>query len=145
MISFDLACVCGFQFEGWFQCHGDFTDQINRGLVECPGCKCNQIHKVLSPVSIRRSGPRETVQVPSSDSSMSTEVVIRAISEYVEKNFENVGANLAEKALKMRYGVEETRNIRGVASSEEEKMLKKEGIDLLKVPVFSKDGGNDDS
>jgi len=30
------------------------------------------------------------------------------------------------------------RNIRGIASSEEEKMLKEEGVSFIKIPVLSK-------
>jgi hypothetical protein len=57
------------------------------------------------------------------------------ISEYVNKNFDNVGCEFAKEALKMHYGVTESRNIRGVSTKEEEKILSKEGIQFFKIPV----------
>jgi len=35
----------------------------------------------------------------------------------------------------MHYGVSEPRNIRGVSTKEEEKLLTKEGIQFFKLPV----------
>lgn len=61
--------------------------------------------------------------------------ILRSLQNYIVENFEDVGVNLAEKSLKIYYGVDEVRNIRGVATSDEEKMLKKEGIELLKIPL----------
>jgi hypothetical protein len=37
--------------------------------------------------------------------------------------------------LKMHYGVAEQRNIRGTSSPEEEKTLKEEGIEFIKIPI----------
>jgi hypothetical protein len=59
----------------------------------------------------------------------------KEIVDYVEKNFDDVGCDFAKEALKIHYGVEEPRNIRGVSTKEEEKMLKKEGIDFVKIPM----------
>ena len=42
------------------------------------------------------------------------------------------------EVLKIHYGVTENRNIRGVATSEEEKTLKEEGISFIKIPVPEK-------
>lgn len=46
-----------------------------------------------------------------------------------------MGPQLAQEALKIHYGVEAPRNIRGVTTAEEEKTLEKEGINLLKLPL----------
>jgi hypothetical protein len=61
------------------------------------------------------------------------------LQDYVERNFEDVGTQFAEKTLKIHYGVEDAKNIRGVVSEEEEKVLNKEGITLLKIPMLKKD------
>jgi hypothetical protein len=55
--------------------------------------------------------------------------------EFVEKNFDNVGADFATEALKIHYGAAEPRNIRGVSTKEEEKTLKEEGIQFIKIPM----------
>jgi len=43
----------------------------------------------------------------------------------------------------MHYGVSEKKNIRGSATSEEEKTLKEEGIDFFKIPLPEKDEDKD--
>jgi hypothetical protein len=57
------------------------------------------------------------------------------ITDFIEKNFDNVGCQFAKEALKMHYGVTEQRNIRGTSSPEEEKTLKEEGIEFIKIPI----------
>ncbi|MBU4153737.1 MAG: DUF1178 family protein, partial [Proteobacteria bacterium] len=60
----------------------------------------------------------------------------------IDRNYEDVGANLATTALKIHYGVEERRDIRGVVTAQEEAMLNNEGIQLLKVPVIKEEDDN---
>ena len=55
--------------------------------------------------------------------------------KFLEKNFEDVGANFAKEALKMHYDVTEKRNIRGTSTEAEEEMLKKEDIKFFKLPI----------
>ncbi len=60
---------------------------------------------------------------------------LETLQNFVEKNFEDVGTDLAKESLKIHYGVSESRNIRGVTTAAEEKELQKEGIELLKIPM----------
>jgi hypothetical protein len=50
-----------------------------------------------------------------------------------------VGSDFANEALKIHYGVNEPRNIRGVSTSQEEDMLREEGVDFVKLPIISKE------
>ena len=59
----------------------------------------------------------------------------RQLYDYVDQNFDNVGADFAKEALKIHYGVSEPRNIRGVSTKQEEKTLKEEGIQFFKFPM----------
>lgn len=143
MIVYDLTCVCGFIFEGWFQDRGEFLMQQEAGLIVCPECGGNEIRKILSPVSLCSARTSPSVAMDGAlDTGVSTAAVLtalRTIQKYVEKNFEDVGAKLAQESLKIHYGVEEARNIRGVVTAEEEKILEQEGIELIKVPIVSED------
>jgi hypothetical protein len=67
----------------------------------------------------------------------------KQIVDYVENNFDNVGADFAQEALKMHYGVSEPRNIRGVSTPQEEETLKAEGIEFFKFPVPQKSPDTD--
>ena len=69
----------------------------------------------------------------------SEEAVLEKISkeaiDFVEKNFDNVGCEFAKEALKIHYGAAEPRNIRGVSTNEEEKILRDEGVEFFKIPL----------
>ncbi len=142
MIVFDLTCICGCQFEGWFDSHDDFTKQLEQGKLECPRCGGAEIRKILSPVTVcTKAGDKPWKEEDRNPDAAVAEMATEALSvlqEYIEKNFEDVGAALPEESLKMHYGIKEGRNIRGVATAEEEKMLKEEGIKLVKVPRVAK-------
>lgn len=145
MIVFDLACGCGVHFEGWFQDRDDFTKQFAYGLVTCPACGGSDVRKIPSPVAFHAgavapadSGNRSAMV---SGGPAAAAEVIRKIHSYVEKNFEDVGPKLAEEAIKMHYGDKEARNIRGVTTPAEEKLLNKEGIEILKLPILPKGEG----
>lgn len=144
MIIYDLACICGCQFEGWFNDHDDFTTRQQDGLLQCPSCGDIRVRKILSPVAVHRgngiiSTPPDSDSIdqpanqPEDDSAAMQ--MLRLAQDYVRRNFEDVGSNLAKTSLKMLYGIEEKRGIRGVATAAEREMLSKEGIELLAIPM----------
>ena len=53
----------------------------------------------------------------------------------MKNNFDDVGCDFAKEALKIHYGAVEPRNIRGVSTSQEEKVLRDEGIQFFKIPM----------
>jgi len=142
MIVFDLQCTCGCQFEGWFQSRADYERQSCDGLIGCPRCAGTVTHKILSPVAIRSGQSSGNVPDRPADYPEITEEkaihFLRSIQHYVEQNFEDVGPRLAQESLKIHYGVIAPRNIRGVATEDEEKMLLEEGIELLRIPLIKK-------
>lgn len=143
MIVYDLTCSCGLTFEGWFEDRQEFLSQQEKDLLICPECGGNDIRKILSPVTTCSSFNIYHEKKPDSSKEVVTEKTVlealHTIQKFVEKNFEDVGAKLAEESLKIHYGVGKKRNIRGVATEEEEKVLNEEGIELLKIPVMSED------
>ena len=139
MIVFDLACVCGYIFEGWFHDREHFENQRSASFLECPRCGSTEIRKILSPVRFQ-SASREVDNLLDKHPAepVSAEDAARALEtlqKFVEDNFQDVGADLAQEALKIHYGVAEPKNIRGFATEPEEKKLQEEGIKLLKIPM----------
>ena len=132
MIAFDLACSKGHHFEGWFEDGKAYEEQYKKGLISCPVCNDTSVSKVLSTFAIKKP-----VQLPEKTTGDAAQIAQTAkkIVEYVEKNFDDVGAEFTKEALKIHYGVSEPRNIRGVSTDEEEKVLKKEGIQFFKIPL----------
>jgi len=145
MIIFDLACVCGYTFEGWFQDRSDFENQQTASFLVCPQCSSTDIRKILSPIRFQSSSsPEDSLADKPSTSSVfpkEAEKALKTLQKFVEENFEDVGTELATESLKIHYGVAEARNIRGVTTDLEEKKLKEEGIAIFKIPFPAK--GND--
>lgn len=113
MIVFDLQCECGFCFEGWFKDHDDFENQLATGLLSCPGCgDVRGIRKILSPVIYSKGSAKAAALEISSSTGRDGEDVTRAIEntlrtlrQFVEHNFEDVGAEFAVKSLDpLRHG-----------------------------------------
>ncbi len=131
MIVFDLKCKNSHTFEGWFEDSRAYEEQQKKGLIACPVCNDTHVFKVLSTFAIKSAD-----SLPKIDSK---EIVLakmtKEISDYVEKNFDNVGADFSKEALKIHYGVSEPRNIRGVSTKAEEKTLKEEGVQFFKLPI----------
>ncbi len=131
MIAYDLQCVNGHAFEGWFEDSDAYQNQKKKGLIACPVCNDTRVSRIPSTFAIKsRSVPTGSSLQEKNLKKMGSEII-----DFVDKNFDDVGCDFAKEALKIHYGVEEPRNIRGVSTKEEEKMLKKEGIDFVKIPM----------
>ena len=131
MIVFDLKCSNGHIFEGWFDCSSSYKAQIDKDLISCPICEDKRICRVPSTFGIK-SSPQDN-KMPAPDGEM--ELLRQKVVHYIENNFDNVGSDFAKEALKIHYGVSEPRNIRGVSTEEEEKLMDKEGVQFVKIPI----------
>jgi hypothetical protein len=131
MIAFDLICSNGHQFECWFKDGVSFESQQAEGIINCPVCDDHQVEKLLSPFAIKKNGERKRVEIDPLQ-------VLRQVCDYVEKNFEDVGINFTKEALKIHYGEAKKRNIKGMASPDQEKLLKEEGVQFLKIPIIKR-------
>ena len=143
MIVFDLECLNGHTFEGWFEDKKDLEKQQEQGILTCPVCETTSVVQKLHPISIKKfSGNTAQKALQASQEAMVE--LTEKVAEYVEKNFEDVGPGFTKEALKMHYGAEDYRNIKGTTTKEEDKVLAKEGVPVFKVPVIknSKDDLN---
>jgi hypothetical protein len=131
MIAYDLQCAAGHSFEGWFEDEKAYKDQQKKELVACPICNDTHVSRIPSAFAIKSSRSA----APSISKQAELAKIGKKIVDYVENNFEDVGVNFAKEALKIHYGVTEPKNIRGVSSEEEEKTLKKEGVQFFKLPM----------
>ena len=131
MIAYDLKCKNDHTFEGWFEDAKAFKKQLKAGLIGCPVCDDTQITRVPSTFAIKGSPTQHSDAPPH----LNPQAMAQAIAHYVDQNFDNVGADFAEEALKIHYGVNEPRNIRGVSTPQEEETLRKEGVEFVKFPL----------
>ncbi len=131
MIAFDLCCDQDHTFEVWFKDRDSYEKQQKQGLVVCPVCGSRNVRKILSPVTLSKASRRGE----GAGTRMAMEKFLHRIYEAVKENTEDVGTNFAQEALKIHYGVTEPKGIRGVATEAEEKLLRDEGINFMKIPV----------
>ncbi|MDA8142064.1 MAG: DUF1178 family protein [Desulfobacteraceae bacterium] len=139
MVIYDLQCPQGHQFEGWFDDAQAYEKQRAQGLLSCPVCNACDVVRVPSTFAITgvKSG---AVQPPKLRSPAEAQIMTRAVMEYVENHFDNVGTEFAKEALKIHYGAAEPRNIRGVSTTQEEQTLRQEGVDFFKFPIPADSG-----
>ena len=61
------------------------------------------------------------------------------LRKFVEKNFEYIDHNFANKVREVYYDKKSKKNIYGTTTAEEREELKEEGIDLVSIPWVEKD------
>ena len=131
MIAYDLQCVNGHAFEGWFEDSEAYLAQKKKGLIACPICNDTEVSRIPSTFAIKSSVIPGNISLQEEN----LKKIGKEIVDFIEKNFDDVGCDFAKEALKIHYGVEQPRNIRGVSTKKEEKMLKEEGVEFLKIPM----------
>ena len=146
MIIFELACVKGHRFEGWFASTEDFDRQVETDLVHCPVCDDAKVARVPS-ARVRGAAKKRAVKQSASSEAAPAVVetgdavaglppeLVRKLREVV-RNTENVGRRFPEEARKIHYDEAPARPIRGQASHEEARSLEDEGIEFASLPPF---------
>jgi hypothetical protein len=133
VIIFDLKCENGHKFDGWFKDRQAFIDQNLQKLVTCPICNTSSVNIVPSTVAIGGKDFRSSGKLEEKENFPVK--ALQALRQYIDKNFEDVGSQFAEVALKIHYGEEEKRNIKGTTTPQEDDNLREEGVSFIKIPV----------
>lgn len=148
MKVFNLQCVHGHPFEGWFKDLAAYEDQRESGLLECPYCGSREVQKTLSAPRLNLSGAQEpappveqaspqkapvpAVTVPP-ESAAALVAAMKMVREALSSS-EDVGARFAEEARAMHSGEAPSRSIHGQTSLETARELAEEGIPVLPLP-----------
>ena len=139
MIRFSLACDSGHAFEGWFRSNDDFDKQKKRGLIDCPDCGSHKVDKALMAPAVSTAKKREKMALAMSAEQKRIMGEMKALSEKLRENAENVGPKFAEEARKIHFGETEARGIYGEATPDEAKGLAEDGVPFMPIPVFPDD------
>ena len=135
MISFNLKCNNGHEFEAWFKDSQAFETQKEAGLLTCAICNSPHVEKGLSAPNISTGRQKELSQQELQRQFLQkAQQEISKIRREVEKNYENVGDKFATEARKIHYGEVEKKNIYGKATQEEVKELSEEGVEVAALP-----------
>jgi hypothetical protein len=132
VIIYDLKCGNAHKFEGWFQDRRAFEEQKNQKLISCPICGSLDAEVALSSLTVvsRNSTVEKTRK-----EEISPLQALQILTEFIDKNFEDVGASFAEVATRIHHGEETERNIKGTTTRDEEESLREEGIHFVKIPI----------
>jgi hypothetical protein len=141
MIIFDLICSRGHKFECWFKSSKAFEEQKAFRVIHCPICNDNRVEKAVSSFGIKKHAdpaPRPDPPAQPGEEKINPYQALQVITEYVNKNFEDVGLDFTREALKIHWGEAKKRNIKGTALPQEEKVLEEEGVPFLRLPVLKR-------
>ena len=139
MIRFSLACDKAHEFEGWFRSNDDFEKQSKRGLVDCPTCGSNRVHKALMAPAVSTGRKREKIALAMGERQRAAMVELKALSEKMRENADYVGDKFAEEARKIHFGETDPRGIYGEATPDEARGLAEDGVSFMPIPVFPDD------
>jgi hypothetical protein len=137
VIIYDLKCEKGHTFEGWFKDRQSWVLQSSEKLISCP--VCNSCNVEIVPSSITIMGKDSRVADNLREKEISPFKALQLLHQYIDKNFEDVGDKFAEVALKIHFGEEEKRNIKGTTTPQEENNLREEGVQFIKIPGLKMD------
>jgi hypothetical protein len=143
MLVYDLICSKGHAFEGWFDDLEDLESQKARGILTCPVCDDSAVRRRPSTFGTVKSRP----ELPAFKNKMAPDQLMEQFikrwedfSEKLAKEFDDVGSDFTDEALKMHYGVSAPRNIRGQSTAEQDQLLKDEGVAVYKMPLITRKG-----
>ncbi len=133
MIIYDLKCINGHKFEGWFKDRANYEEQILSRMVTCPVCGADDLN--IMPAALAILGKEAKPAAKDDPRVLSTDRALQLLHNFLEKNFQDVGDRFCEVALGIHRGDEEERNIKGTTTVSEEELLREEGVKFHKIPL----------
>ncbi len=139
MIKYNLKCENNHEFESWFSDSKDFDKLKKKNLIECIFCQTKKVEKSIMAQRVvnfklqnnQKKIPQLKIKKFKKD--------LQNLRKFVEKNFEYVDNNFANKVREVYYDKKSKKNIYGSTTEEEREELKEEGIDLMSIPWVEKD------
>jgi hypothetical protein len=140
VITYQLICFDGHEFEGWFKNSTAYEEQAQAGHISCPVCGDFRVEKgIMAPAvkgSVTKAKGRDTVgpAEPPPQAAPKVQQYFSGLRKFIEENSEYVGRKFPEEARKIHYGESEQRHIHGESTIAEAKDLIEEGIDVAPMP-----------
>lgn len=144
MIHYDLICVHGHKFDGWFSTSAAYDEQRRGNEVLCPTCGTAEVDKQLMTPSIPRKGNSKTSsrQLVSGAGDPKMKMLVdklRELRQHVERHADYVGDHFADEARRIHYKEAEERGIYGEATPDDARALIDEGIEVQPLPLLPED------
>ena len=135
MIKYKLICKeCEYSFDSWFASSREFEKLKKKNFLNCLKCNSKKIQKSLMAPKLVNSFSSKK----SNSEALRFKVFNKKLKEYqnfIKKNFDYVGKNFAYEARSIHYdNKKKKKGIYGIASKDEIKELKDEGIEASTIP-----------
>lgn len=140
MIRYSLSCTLGHAFDGWFRSSDDYEVQAQKGLLSCPMCGSHDVDKALMAPAVATTENKGAEQVLLGEGEERLRSMMRKLREEIISKAENVGPRFAEVARQMHDGEIEKASVYGIASPDEVRALKEDGVDFHPLPVLPDEG-----
>ncbi len=135
MIRYTLICANEHEFESWFKDAESFDRLSKTRRLECPTCGDTEVAKaVMAPGLVKGTASRQAAEARAHEVAREILTAVGEIREKVERDFDDVGDQLAEEARKIHYGESDERGIYGDATPDEVVELTEEGINVVPLP-----------
>ena len=141
MIKYQLTCInCKSIFDSWFASSKEFEKLKKLKFINCPKCNSFKVEKSLMAPSVLNK--KKENKILNSKKYSEIKKKLKEYKNFIKNNFEYVGDNFAYEARSIHYNnKKKDKGIFGVASNDEIKELREEGIDTEVIP-WIKDKNN---
>ncbi len=136
MIKYKLMCKdCEFSFDSWFSSSEEYDKLKKRKFLDCHNCSSKKIVKSLMAPTLINKSEKNSCQIKTKDLKLINKK-IKEYQKFIKTNFKYVGNNFAYEARSIHYNdkKKDNKGIFGIASNEEMKELKEEGIETEIIP-----------
>ena len=134
MIKYKLICKdCNIKFDSWFASSNEYEKLKKRKFLTCHSCNSLKVEKTLmAPQLINTKSKSETKL--DSLKHQKIKKTIKNYQKFIKDNFQYVGENFAYEARAIHYNSKKkSKGIYGIASKQDLKDLKDEGIDTQMI------------
>ena len=142
MIKYKLICKdCETIFDSWFSSSNEYERLKKKKFLNCYICNSLSVEKTLmSPnIFMSKNDSKKDNQI---QKYKKTKEVMLKYQKFIKKNFDYVGENFAYEARSVHYKNKKVqKGIYGIATKEDLKELKEEGIETELIP-WIKDNTN---
>ena len=135
MIKYKLLCKnCDLSFDSWFSSSKEYEKLKKKNFLSCHNCFSKNVEKnLMAPKIINASSApftgKENLRFYKIDKK------IREYQKFIKKNFDYVGKNFSFEARSIHYdNKKRKKGIYGIASQQEIRELKDEGIKTETIP-----------
>jgi hypothetical protein len=135
MIKYNLNCKnCDNSFDSWFSSSKEFDRLKKKKHINCYSCSSFNVEKnIMSPsiFNFKNDGLKKNKSIKNEN----IKNQIKKYQKFIKSNFEYVGKNFPHEARLIQYeDKKKIKPIYGVASADEIKELKEEGIETKIIP-----------